>query len=773
MSIQLRNGLANQTLDHVLEDLIVRFLINVPEEDLSSIERIFFQVEEAHWFYLDFVRQLNPNLPALKMRNFSTKILEKCPLIWKWGDPTDALSRFGKYKSTIPVRGVALFTKDLSKILLVKGTESNTWSFPRGKISKDESDVACAVREVEEEIGFNTRDLIVENDYVERTIKGKNYKIFLVKNVPEDTKFEPLARFEISEIKWFDIKSLQKKIKSNPNNYFIVATIMKAVLKWISKNQGVQNEEELMLQAELGLKELMGLNKPVESADAGRELLNILQKVAHKDEEKPSNIVNVPIPQNQMPIYHQHHPFFGLTIPSAAPVQNQQFYQQPVAPKPEQLKKPSTNSKELLSILTTTKAEKRIDDNNIKQKKKSIESENIRSRAQQLLSVFPKKKQKQVDEEAIEIKTVPETTVERPATSSRQIPSNEIEESIRSSYQRQPAVGKKIKLLKRTDNKEAEDVSQLNNSKSNTTNEEMNSPPSLKSKQDEPKKNEAASEQLIGFLRKTDSNQESPKNGFLGLLNKEEKNEEPVVSPTKDFLSLLKKPINESSGSQSSTSVSANKLLSMLNKKPSEITNKEIWGKKDPSPGFTASPNILASVERFSGNEEPPVTTSFPELWIENKNNTVQSIEKTQLQNEKLENFEDFEDFEDFDDNYENDEFLNKAYKNFDIESDDEDVDHLVDPITLDQHSQQQSHQPLQQQTQTQTHIQSQSQPQPSQPQPSQPQISPQLQASKPLGIFNQPHQHQSEQKSFGLFPQSNDQGKGLLALLNRGNSST
>lgn len=43
MSIQLRDGLINQLLDRVLEDLLVRFVVNVPEEDLSSIERVFFQ----------------------------------------------------------------------------------------------------------------------------------------------------------------------------------------------------------------------------------------------------------------------------------------------------------------------------------------------------------------------------------------------------------------------------------------------------------------------------------------------------------------------------------------------------------------------------------------------------------------------------------------------------------------------------------------------------------------------------------------------------------
>ncbi|ODV80280.1 DCP2-domain-containing protein, partial [Suhomyces tanzawaensis NRRL Y-17324] len=221
MSIQLRDGLLNQNVDLVLEDLLVRFLVNVPNEDLLSIERVFFQVEEAQWFYTDFVKQLNPSLPGMKMKSFAPKFLEKCPLIWKWGNPSDAIQRFGKYKSMIPVRGVALFNKDLSKVVLVQGTELNTWSFPRGKISKDESDIDCAAREVYEETGFDANGMIDENDVIERTIKGKNYKIYLVKNVPEDYNFQPVARNEISKIEWFDIKALQKKNRSNPNHFFI------------------------------------------------------------------------------------------------------------------------------------------------------------------------------------------------------------------------------------------------------------------------------------------------------------------------------------------------------------------------------------------------------------------------------------------------------------------------------------------------------------------------------------------------------------------------
>ena len=60
-----------------------------------------------------------------------------------------------------------------------------------------------------------------------------------------------------------------------------MGTILKPMTKWINKNKGVLNEEEIMLQVELKLKELLGLNakESEENVDAGRELLNILQKL--------------------------------------------------------------------------------------------------------------------------------------------------------------------------------------------------------------------------------------------------------------------------------------------------------------------------------------------------------------------------------------------------------------------------------------------------------------------------------------------------------------
>lgn len=303
MSIQLKDGLANQPVDHVLEDLLVRFVINCPDEDLSSIERVFFQVEEAQWFYTDFIRQLNPSLPSMKMKGFAPKLLSKCPLLWKWGDPADALAQFGNYKRTIPVRGIALLNKDMTKMILVQGTESSLWSFPRGKISKGEDDLVCAVREVKEETGFDATNYVNEKDVVERTVYGKNFKIYVARNVPEDYKFEPEVRNEIALIQWHDIKGLQKMVKQSPNKFFIVGPFLKPLTRYINRNKGVVTEEELMRDAEQKLKQLMGITPtPTASVDAGRELLNILQGAA--EPHAPAAVSNangspVAVPQPQ------------------------------------------------------------------------------------------------------------------------------------------------------------------------------------------------------------------------------------------------------------------------------------------------------------------------------------------------------------------------------------------------------------------------------------------------------------------------------------------
>ena len=50
-----------------------RFIINIPEEERQDLIRIFFQIELAHWFYLDFYCQENPELKAIGIKDFSAQ----------------------------------------------------------------------------------------------------------------------------------------------------------------------------------------------------------------------------------------------------------------------------------------------------------------------------------------------------------------------------------------------------------------------------------------------------------------------------------------------------------------------------------------------------------------------------------------------------------------------------------------------------------------------------------------------------------------------------
>lgn len=58
-----------------------RFIVNLPAEELESIERICFQIEQAHWYYEDFVRPQASHLPSYPLRKFCDLVFRTCPLL--------------------------------------------------------------------------------------------------------------------------------------------------------------------------------------------------------------------------------------------------------------------------------------------------------------------------------------------------------------------------------------------------------------------------------------------------------------------------------------------------------------------------------------------------------------------------------------------------------------------------------------------------------------------------------------------------------------------
>ena len=60
-----------------------RFIINIPEEERQDLIRVFFQIELAHWFYLDFYCAENAELKTCGIKDFSAQdILFICPSLF-------------------------------------------------------------------------------------------------------------------------------------------------------------------------------------------------------------------------------------------------------------------------------------------------------------------------------------------------------------------------------------------------------------------------------------------------------------------------------------------------------------------------------------------------------------------------------------------------------------------------------------------------------------------------------------------------------------------
>lgn len=175
-----------------------------------------------------------------------------------------AFQEFLAYKTRVPVRGAILVNHDLDSVVLVRGWKKGaSWSFPRGKINKDEPDLDCAIREVYEETGYNVRDAgLVPKDedvkYIEMTMRDQHVRLYVFRDVPMDTYFEPRTRKEISKIQWYKLSELptQKRGKNNQqdviagdlanhaNKFYMVAPFIHGLKKWITQQKKLSKHIE-------------------------------------------------------------------------------------------------------------------------------------------------------------------------------------------------------------------------------------------------------------------------------------------------------------------------------------------------------------------------------------------------------------------------------------------------------------------------------------------------------------------------------------------------
>jgi len=184
-----------------------------------------------------------------------------CPLLSAFavgGRHMQAFEEFLAYKNRIPVRGAIMLNEAMDSTVLVKGWKKGAnWSFPRGKINKDEDDLICAIREVYEETGLDLEAAgLIPQDrnvkYIEVNIRDQQMRLYVFKNVPMSTHFEPRTRKEISKIEWWrlsDLPSFKKKSQQqetdpalNANKFYMVAPFLAPLRKWINQQKHTSNQ---------------------------------------------------------------------------------------------------------------------------------------------------------------------------------------------------------------------------------------------------------------------------------------------------------------------------------------------------------------------------------------------------------------------------------------------------------------------------------------------------------------------------------------------------
>ena len=230
----------------ILDELAVRFILNMPQQEKNDMMRVMFKVEEAHWFYIDFYVNGEPErkLASGTMREFAEHMFRHVPPLQPHAGKVDEIMQtWREYKIAVPTFGAIILNPSLDKVLLVQGFSAKaSWGFPKGKVNQEEPGDECAAREVMEEIGYDITPRLDSEEYLEQIINDKPVRLYVIHGVEETTKFQTNTRCEIRDIKWFPLDSLptsktdqscKLKLGVAPNNFFMVIPFLRDIKAWV------------------------------------------------------------------------------------------------------------------------------------------------------------------------------------------------------------------------------------------------------------------------------------------------------------------------------------------------------------------------------------------------------------------------------------------------------------------------------------------------------------------------------------------------------------
>nr|CAB3236384.1 m7GpppN-mRNA hydrolase [Phallusia mammillata] len=278
----------------VLDDLCSRFLLNIPAQEKEDMVRLCFQIELAHWFYLDFYRPEDTSLPDCRMHEFAKIIFREYPFLLKPKDVNvdDVLDKWKAYKRSVPTYGAILLNHTLEYVVLVQGFWIKaSWGFPKGKVNHLETPEACAVREVLEETGFDITGMVDKTQFAEHHLNEQLSRLYFVPNVPMDAEFKPKTRGEIKQVTWFHVDDLpahrkdtapKQALNLSANCFFMVMPFVKQLRRWIATNKSKMSVEKPLTNGS-SRKDCKSTEKSTPQKASGSKFLNSLNSPVSVD----------------------------------------------------------------------------------------------------------------------------------------------------------------------------------------------------------------------------------------------------------------------------------------------------------------------------------------------------------------------------------------------------------------------------------------------------------------------------------------------------------
>ena len=216
MSDNFLNGFQHESLEYLL---IQR------RDSIGFIEliRAKYKVNDIPYIQLQIEGTTAKEREALKSKSFEE--------LWinLWGESTfetkqyrqefdQAKQKFEQLRYGVEVNGVVIRLDTLLETTPIKW-DTPEWGFPKGRRNSGETDIACAMREFQEETGLTKQDYVIFDgiDPIHETFFGNNTihycHVYYLAFVPEKHNLHPETLNEIGGFGWFSLKDALDKIR--------------------------------------------------------------------------------------------------------------------------------------------------------------------------------------------------------------------------------------------------------------------------------------------------------------------------------------------------------------------------------------------------------------------------------------------------------------------------------------------------------------------------------------------------------------------------------